>query len=197
MVVKPDAVIDVPGDFVVTSAGDESVEHVQPVKLLLGTGGGQLGTVRAQGDIFIQGHVYGKGSLIANRDVVMLPNNVAVETDFSSDLAVYARRNVVILDEQNSGDSHRVSFKGLIYAGENFYFRSDTNLEVEGALVARNGHVYLIAGTADFDQEGHVGEIHGTHDLTVTYNPDYLDSLLATSAQERTKVELMAWRPGL
>jgi hypothetical protein len=198
MFVKPDAVIDVPGDFSVTSVGNEDAEYEQPVRLVLGsTAEGKLGTVRAQGDIRVEGYVTGKGSLISHKDVIMRPNNVHVDSDVESDLAVYARKNVVILDELNSEDSDYVSFRGLIYAGENFHFRSDTDLHIEGALVARKGHVFLIAGTANHDANEGWSDIVSSHDLKVTYNPAYLDSLLNVSAQERTKVEVLSWRPGL
>lgn len=196
MLVKPDAVVDVPGDFSVTSQGDADQEYVQPVKLILGKKG-KMGTIRAQGGIRVDGYVSGKGSLISDEDVVMRPNDVDVKTDVTSDLAIYAKRDVIILDEMNSADSKNVSFKGLVYAGRNFHFRSDTNLNVEGAIVAREGHVYLVAGTTTLDAKGNLIDPIGRHSLNVTYNPDYLDSLLNTAVQDRTKVELMAWRPGI
>ena len=211
--VQPGLTLEVEGSFTAASWENADIvtdedgtvlgggvrEQERPVKLNLGspTPGGARSTIKAEGSITIEGVVQGKGSLVADENVVLQPSRVDIESDVQSDLAVYGQ-NVIIKSTDSDAVESTVSFKGLVYAEKNFYMFSNANLEVEGALVARTGHVYLLAGTADVGPppEYTVTNFNSGKNLKVTYNPNYLDSLLNSSTQERTKVELLAWRPG-
>lgn len=203
--VAPNTTIEVDGDFVVNSAdrvtSDSWDRSEEPVQLNfgvpeLGDEGWNRGSIRAKGNVTIEGFVQGKGNIISDKTVSLQVNSVDVETDVDSDLAVYAKENVQIGASDNSAGSDKVSFKGLVYAEKNFLFMADADLEIEGALVARSGWVNLIAGNGR-PNETTVDGITPTRDLNLIYNPDFLDSLLRPQALERSKVQLMAWRPGL
>lgn len=205
--VEPGMTLEVEGDFVVQSTDlrfDEDgnlqepprgVSEV-PVTLELGDDN-ERSAIKAAGSIVVEGKVKGRGSMLAEGNVVLQPNKVDLATDTVSDLALYAGRNVVIDTPTNLEAEGDVAFRGLVYAEHNFFCRSNTNMEIEGALVARRGHIYLLAGEADVEHHPFsISDIRATKDLTVTYNPDFLDSLLNPETQSRTKVEIMAWRPG-
>lgn len=203
--VAPNTTIEVDGDFIVNSAdrvtSDSWDRSETPVNLNfgvpeLGDESWNRGSIKAKGNVVIEGFVQGKGNIISDKTVALQVNAVDVETDIDSDLAVYAKENVAIGASDNSGGTGKVSFKGLVYAEKNFLFMADADLEIEGALVARSGWVNLIAGNGQ-PNETTVDGITPTHDLSVIYNPDFLDSLLRPQALERSKVQLMAWRPGL
>ena len=211
MNVEAGVTLDAPGDVTIvaiseyTVVGDADAGIVNPnvlyaeqVKLNFGVADADSpdgrSCIRSDGSINVGGFVQGKGNLIASKDVLMGPNAVDLTSDTQTDLAVYAGRNVVIYPLVNTVAGATASFRGLIYAEQNFHFRNDSSLEVEGALVARQGHVYLIAGRADLE-DGHLTNIQATENLKVTYNPEFLDSLLKPTTNERTKVELLAWRP--
>jgi hypothetical protein len=203
--IAPNLTLDVDGEFLVASAdsvtSDDWNVNEQPVTVNFGLPGLEdadwnRSTIKTDSDIVIEGYVHGKGNLIAGRDVTLLPNEIDVEADTETDLAVFAGRDVNIYRPDNSAGEGKVAFNGLVYANRNFTFAANCALEVEGAIVAREGQVYLVAGEMELGEDG-PNSVTGSKSLKVTYNPKYLDDLLQQTALERTKVELLAWRPGL
>lgn len=148
-----------------------------------GTGTPGRSTIRTlKGSIAIEGLVLGRGNLISELDVALWPNVAAIDSDEVVDLAVYAGRDVGIGSPDNTEVVKGVAaFRGLVYANRNFSFSTPSELFIEGALVARGGNALVDAGKH----------------LHVVYNPDFLDDLLRPKVLERTRVELLTWRPGL
>ena len=144
------------------------------------------GALTVAGDIDINGYVVGSGNLLAERDVLLRPNEADVDAGTVDDLAIFAGRDVVI--EPASGVSaDNIHFKGLVYAERNFDFSARRvgqthvqTLTIEGALVARTGSVF----------------IRNSQKTHLIYNPDYLDDLLKQRDDNRTQVELVVWQPG-
>lgn len=151
------------------------------------------GMIDALRDITLQGKMTGTCQLISGRDIELTPVDVEAVADYDSDVAIFAKDDVRIRPlEVGSGSSvlQRAGyfvFKGLVYAGGDFEFFSDVgisqyqrHLNIEGALVARNGHV----------------SVQSNGDLTVTYEPEYLDKYLEMSTlEEQLQIEELSWRP--
>lgn len=150
------------------------------------------GFLSADGDLALEGYLKGGGKIVSRTGSVRLfPNDVDVESDQRLDLAVFAKDDVLIAPPQNEGlfdeseyGSTEFYFRGLIYAGRNFDFRTrqgfNRRLTVEGAVVARNGRIRM---------ESQAG-------ARLIYNPKYLDDFLEKSVLERqVQVEELSWRP--
>lgn len=158
----------------------------------------QEGFISVDRDLVVQGQMNNCGKLLAGRDVELLPRDVTVDKiEAGNNLAVYAGRNVMIRPLMSEEDSVREDarryfvFRGLVYAGDDFDFRSsvvrqgrtyqfDRKLFVEGALVARRGDVF----------------IQGNESVELKYNPKFLDDLLENSFDEdHAQLEELSWRP--
>lgn len=147
-----------------------------------GTSDGEVdrGSLSASGEILIEGNVRGSGKLLADGSVSLYPNDVKVQTDTESDLSIYSGNNVNIEPPENWSARDDVSFKGLVYAKNNVKFigSPDQKLHVEGAVVAQQGTITLNA-----DQ------------VNLTYNPDYLDSIVKKMPDNRIRLERAVWIP--
>ena len=151
------------------------------------------GYLSAKEDINLEGYIKGGGKILSREGSVHLrPNDVDVESDERIELAVYAKKHVVIArpnndqaeNENSEAGAREFYFKGLIYAGQGFEFRADSRynrrLVVEGAVVARNGKI----------------DIDSQNGVRLIYNPAFLDDFLEKSALERkVQVEELSWRP--
>ncbi|MFA5505152.1 MAG: hypothetical protein WC314_13405 [Vulcanimicrobiota bacterium] len=154
------------------------------------------GYLSAEGQIDLEGHIKGGGKIISREDTVRLrPNQVRVLTDQQTELAVFAKKNVIIIpphnemaDDETDQEGQRGAdvfrFRGLIYAGQDFKFETregfNRKLSVEGAVVARNGSI----------------NIQSQAGVELTYNPKYLDDFLEKSTLDRkVQVEELSWRP--
>ncbi len=150
------------------------------------------GALRATGNIVIQGTLMGDGALVAEKDLHLMCNPNAwtgegtnVDADKTSGVVLYGE-NVNVY----AGSNHAISFKGLIYAdnnvnlfgglkkesGENALWVADDaaleHLEIEGAVVARQGGV----------------NIAQTKDVSLTYNPAYLNTLTKGMPDDRRRI---------
>ncbi len=184
------------GDFKIASFGAEAtidfVDHDPDPERP------QEGFLSVDRDLVVHGQMNNCGKLLAGRDVELLPRDVTVDKiEEGNDLAVFAGRNVMIrplMSEEESvrADSRRYFvFRGLVYAGDDFDFRSsvvrqgqtyqfDRKLFIEGALVARRGDVV----------------IQGNETVELKYNPKFLDDLLQGSFDEdHAQLEELSWRP--
>jgi hypothetical protein len=150
------------------------------------------GYLSVDGDIALEGYIKGGGKILSREGSVHLfPNDVDVETDQRTELAVFAKENVLIappnnesVNETSEVGTSEFYFRGLVYAGKNFAFRTsqgyDRRLTVEGAVVARDGKI----------------EIESQAGVRLIYNPKYLDDFLEKKALERkVQVEELSWRP--
>ena len=160
----------------------------------------QEGFISVERDLVVEGFVENCGRLLAGRDVQLMPRDVTVDKlEDTNDLAVFGGRDVNIVplfngDEAMRADSRRYfAFRGLVYAENNFSFRSSVfvpqgreelqfnrKLFVEGALVARRGEVY----------------IQGNESVELKYNREFLDDLMEKSFEEdQAQLEELSWRP--
>ena len=151
------------------------------------------GYLSAKGSITLEGYIKGGGKILSREgNINLYPNDVDVESDQRTELALFAKENVIIAPPKNESATDETSeagashfyFRGLVYAGNNFTFETHKSykrkLSVEGAVVARNGKIRI---------ESQVG-------VNLTYNPKYLDDFLEKKALERkVQVEELSWRP--
>lgn len=147
-----------------------------------GTADGEVdrGSLSASGEIVVEGNVYGSGKLLADGSVSILPNNVNIATDAESDLSIYSGNNVNIKPPENWDIKNDVSFKGLVYAKNNINVQGSAaqKLSVEGALVAREGAISIAA-----------------EEVSLKYNPAYLDSIVKKMPDNRIQLERAVWIP--
>lgn len=150
------------------------------------------GYIDADRDITLQGRITGSAQLLSGRDINLIPVDVQALADYESDVALFAKDNVTI-EPLVTGNSATLdaggffTFRGLVYAGKNFEFRSsvggfsyDRQLSIEGALVAREGFV----------------SIQGNSKTTITYEPKFLDKFLERDAiEDNVQIEELSWRP--
>lgn len=151
------------------------------------------GALRATGNIVIQGTLMGDGALVSQKDLHLMCNpnawtgqGATVDADKSSGVVLFGE-NVNVY----AGSNHAISFKGLIYANNdvnlygglkkgsgdgNVHWVADAavldHLELEGAVVARQGHV-------------NIGQ---TKDVSLTYNPTYLNTLTKGMPDDRRRI---------
>jgi hypothetical protein len=139
------------------------------------------------------------GKLVAGRNVLLAPRDVTIEKlEEGNDIAIYAGNDVTIAPmfsggeaEENTSQRYFV-FRGIVYAEQNFQFLSkairgeealeeyNRRLLLEGAVVARQGNVY----------------IKGNEKVKVLYNREFLDDLLEKTVEsDQVQVEEMSWRP--
>ncbi len=200
LVLPADREILVRGDFSVGTDDPTNLPTLtfyDPDPLLPDPNNPDRGHLEVERDLGLAAYVSNGGKLIAGRDVAISPKEIEVNANETEDLAIYAGQDVTIqplfvtnqgyLDDRNK----KYVFRGLVYAQNDFNFLSsiDRNgttvdynrkLEVEGALVARNGAV----------------KIQGNEDIMLRYNPDFLDDLLEKNFQEtHSQVEEISWRP--
>lgn len=151
------------------------------------------GALRAKGSIELQGTLSGDGALVAGNTLRLMCNpkdwsgeGANVDADKSSGVVLFGH-DVNIY----AGSNHNISFKGLIYAendvnlygglkkssgdgGVNWVPEDAAldKLQLEGAVVARNGHV----------------NIGRTKEVTLTYNPTYLNTLTKGMPDDRRRI---------
>ncbi len=164
-----DGQIDVNGSFEVLSDGD-----LPEVKLGQGAQSGQL---KATGDVTIQGWVRGVGVVISETGSARLQVGEANTDPNQMGLSLFAARDIEL--ESPAGGGSDLFFNGLVYARDNFRFNSNAQrLRIEGALVARNGDLTITGAT----------------EVDFTYNPDYLELLVESLPDQRTRLELVVWK---
>lgn len=164
--------IQVHGDLTIYSQvelgylSDEANRANFEPKIDLASEGNLSGTIRARGDISIQGSMRGGGGLIANGDIVLMANSrdhmaqdnqVDVNADTDQGVVLYGE-NINIV----AGNTHSVSFKGLIYAENDVHVMGGVQAEttqqglvwhydrtplqdlyLEGAVVAHSGSIHV------------------------------------------------------
>jgi len=165
-------------------------------KLRLLSNGSSVGVLKAKGDISIQGTISGGGALLAEGDLTLMANSQNFKdqgkaTDVDAD-----QNSGVVLFGQNvtmfGGNTHSMSFKGLIYAEHDFNvwgqaqvvtkngvkilqqgenLELDT-LELEGAVVARQGTI----------------NIADTKTINLKYNQTYLKALVKGMPDNRRRI---------
>ena len=177
--------LEVNGDFALFSANPDIDPQVNFVPS--DNNANTRGSISVHGSLEIEGFVRGSGNLIAEGDVLLRPNSIDTNADTDSDLAIYSGNNVMIRPPASLLEPARqLNFKGLVYAANNFTFQAHTEsfagsqtLNIEGALIARNGHV----------------NIQNAKETNITYNPDYLDNLVKELPDNRTHLEVLVWKP--
>lgn len=155
------------------------------------------GSLGASGSLTLGTNLVNCGKLVANVDVVLSPQDVAMnKREEGNDVAIFAGRDVTIAPffggsaAFRTADNRAFVFRGVIYAERNFQFLSDAlynstleyerNLFIEGAVVARRGEVH----------------IQGNEKAQLKYNREYLDDLLEKTVEsDQVQVEEMSWRP--
>lgn len=160
----------------------------------------QEGLISVERDLTVEGYLENCGKLLAGRDVRLMPRDVTVDNlEQTDDLAVFGGRDVTIVPLFNGDEAERqdvrryFAFRGLVYAERDFKFlssvftpegggevRFDRKLFVEGALVARQGDVY----------------VQGNESVELKYNREFLDDLMEKSFEgEQAQLEELSWRP--
>jgi hypothetical protein len=183
---------DGPADFSVISTANVVPDIV--FENSDGTAG--KGLIHADRDIVLQGRLGGSAQLIAGRDIAMIPNDVEVLADVEGDLALFAGGSVNIapLYTDNSSILSQggfFTFRGLVYAKKDFTFTGSVQafgggyanynrrLDIQGALVAREGSV----------------SISGNSRTAIRYDPAYLDSFLEDDLLDnKVQLEELSWR---
>jgi hypothetical protein len=186
------ATIEVDGDLSIWSARDGSEPQV---KLL--SGGSSVGVIKAKGNISIQGTVSGGGALLAGGDLTLMANSqhwvddgkaANVDADQESGVVLYGN-NV----RMYGGKTQEMSFKGLIYADNDFQVFG-------GAQVATENGTQILRGTEGLelkklDLEGAVVARQGsiliadTKDIHVRYNQHYLKALVKGMPGNRRRIQ--------
>lgn len=189
--VGADTILNVVGDFAMTSEvgtapGPGRSRDVE-AKLHLGFDLGgtpaarNLGAIKATGKITVR-EVDGNGALVAGQDLTMQAGG-QVSTDPHIGIALYGGRDVIMdaagmADEDASAVDSK--FKGLVYAGRNFEMRKPpdevtvpTSVDIEGALVARNGNLIIQDST----------------NVKLTYNPAFLTKIVKDRPDEDVRLE--------
>lgn len=138
------------------------------------------GSIDVNGEILIQGHVKGSGKLVASGSISLFPNEISLESDEVSDLAIYSGKDVLIRPPDNYTYAGDVAFRGLVYAEKDVYMggTNNQNLRVEGAVVARQGAIHLEANSVE-----------------LTYNPAFLDTLVKKMPDNQVQLERAVWIP--
>lgn len=173
------SVVKVNGDLNIYSEIDGQVPRVQ----LADTG--QRGVLRSTGSILINGTLTGGGAILADGDVWLQANAApgrdtsvdvdAGQGDSGGEVVIFGRKVGII-----AGGSHRVAFKGLIYAKEDVGIHGGVEVEsvndelrfigqatpleklvLEGAVVAHSGAISIVE----------------TQEMYLKYNERYLKSL--------------------
>ncbi|ODT76971.1 hypothetical protein ABS71_02915 [bacterium SCN 62-11] len=187
--VTDDSSIEVEGDFRIISQIDGLVPSIS-----LKSNESSTGVIRATkgGSIVIQGTLSGGGALVADQDIQLMSNpklnqETNVEADKSAGVVLYGGGNVSIF----GGANRAIQFKGLIYA--------EKDVSIYGGLKVntRNGRLSL-EGTADtldvLDLQGAVVarsgsvDIAGTKNVSLTYDPDYLQKLTKGMPENRRRI---------
>lgn len=177
-----------PADFQVL-AGALCTPELMFAKADGSPGSGMLNVDR---NLILQSSITGSGRFLAGKDIHMIPNDTEVLADVEGDVALYAGGDVKIRPRYTGltellNKPGFFTFRGLVYAKGDFLFAADKGgaaynrkLDIEGALVARNGSV-LISGPGR---------------AAIRYNPDYLDSFLEEDFLDtQIQVEELSWRP--
>ena len=167
--------VQVKGDFGIFS---EDPSITPSLAFIDQEGMGDRGSLSSDGEILIEGVVTGTGNLIANGSVSLYPNVIDVETDTQSDLSIYSGKNVRIAPPDNWTGQGTLSFKGLVYAKENVELYHQNKVRVEGAIVAREGHLRMTAPVVE-----------------LVYNPDYLDTIVRELPDAQVRLERAVWIP--
>lgn len=211
VILNSDINLNVTGDFGIVSDDpryNPKIVFRDPESGAVYTEGGAIEsgsiTTHASGDgrpgsIFIQGSIIGNGKLLAEGDVTLRNTFAAVSSDTQSDLSIYAGGSVKIKPPRTSwfeeeavfnegwlaGQDGVTAFRGLIFAQEDVYIethRGDaegrSDLYIEGAVVARNGNL----------------KVEGARNVTLNYNPIFLDTILDPNFEDRVRLERVVYR---
>lgn len=187
--VTDDSSIEVDGDFRIVSKIDGLVPSIS-----LKSNESSTGVIRATngGSIVIQGTLSGGGALVADQDIQLMSNpkqnqETNVEADKSAGVVLYGGGNVSIF----GGANRAIQFKGLIYA------EKDVNIYGGLKVNTRNENLSL-EGTADkldvLDLQGAVVARSGsvsiaeTRNVSLTYDPDYLQKLTKGMPDNRRRI---------
>lgn len=157
-----------------------------------GQGNPGNGMINVDRNLILQASITGSGRFLAGKDIQMIPNDTEVLADVEGDVALFAGGDVKIRPRYTGltdllNKPGFFTFRGLVYAQGDFLFAADKGgaaynrkLDIEGALVARNGSV----------------QISGPGRAVIRYNPDYLDSFLEEDfLGSQVQVEELSWRP--
>jgi len=180
--------IEVDGDLIIESEvststafirlkNDESVEG--------------SGAIVADGHISIQGRLHGSGALVAEKDIWLMAHS-DLDSEANAGVVLYGR-NVNIF----GGNDPNVSFKGLVYAADNFFVHGGVQKEtianqvvwvatddtldslfIDGAVVAQAGAITVVKS-----REAHF-----------RYNEDYITQFTRGLGGNHRKLEQMWWR---
>jgi hypothetical protein len=165
--VQADGKIDVPGNFMVTSTGDEPV--------LSFSGAGADSQIEVDGDVTFEGELSGKGIVVSRNGTVTLDVSNVATSGNELGVSLFAANDIEI----NATGGGSLSFNGLLFARNSVTVNGvNDDFIVDGALVAKNGDITINTG--------------GKVDLT--YNPDYLKVLLEKLPDDRTKLETVVWK---
>ena len=178
--IKPDVDVKVTGDFGVSSDEKNKVatllfepDKSQPKRKWYQS------SISANGLIFIDGKVQGSGKFLAEGDVTLRPISVDLASDIDTDLCIFSGHDVRIKPPDDNEEIKNTSFRGLIYARNDLiYYAKGADVNIEGALVSKNGEV----------------RISQADRVKLTYNPDYLDSILKKMPEARIRLEAAVWK---
>lgn len=150
------------------------------------------GMINVDRNLILQSSITGSGRFLAGKDIHMIPNDTEVLADVEGDVALFAGGDVKIRPRPTGladllNKPGFFTFRGLVYAGGDFLFAANKGgasynrkLDIEGALVARQGSV----------------QISGPGRAVIRYNPDYLDTFLEQDfLGSQMQVEELSWRP--
>lgn len=186
------ATIEVDGDFSIWSGRDTSEPQVRLI-----SDGASVGVIKAKGNVSIQGTLSGGGALLADGDLTLMANSqnwvdegkaTNVDADRDSGVVLYGK-NV----RMYGGKTQEMSFKGLIYADNDFQVYGGAQvvtqngipqlkgteglelkkLDLEGAVVARQGSILIT----------------DTKDISVKYNQHYLKALVKGMPNNRRRIQ--------
>ena len=186
------ATIEVDGDFSIWSGRDGAEPQVRLI-----SSGASVGVIKAKGNVSIQGTLSGGGALLADGDLTLMANSqnwvddgkaTNVDADKESGVVLYGN-NV----KMYGGKTQEMSFKGLIYADNDFQVYGAAQmvtkdgvpqlkgtdgvelkkLDLEGAVVARQGSILIT----------------DTKEISVKYNQHYLKALVKGMPDNRRRIQ--------
>lgn len=143
------------------------------------------------GNLTLACNVRRAGLLMASGDVNLQPEDMKVSASAAEDVAIYAGGNVNIDASMvspspgyaSSGD-RKLVFKGLVYAGKDFNFDTDTGLRTPtGEQIHYSRDIEVIGSVV---AHGEV-RMEGTQAATLTYDPEFLNDVMESSVRGSSK----------
>lgn len=185
-----DAKVVCPGDLTITGTSSESLPELSFVNPP-GEPKPSKGHLEASGDLSLACDIKNAGLLMASGDVNLQPSDVEVAASTSEDVAIYAGRDVNIdasIVTPSAGHAaaggRKLSFRGLVYAGQDFNFDTGTGIFTPtGGEVDYNRELEVIGSVVAHGEM----KMRGPLGASLTYDPEFLDDVMEKSVRGGSK----------